>query len=93
MKIGEESIIGALSFIKSGTEIPRRSMVAGNPARIIKNVSDEMLDWKTAGTDLYRRLALECHEHLTETESLTEMPQNRPEQEVLFKTWDEIRKK
>ena len=54
--IGEESIIGALTFIKSETKIPKRSLVVGNPGKIIKQVSDEMIDWKTAGTQLYQQL-------------------------------------
>lgn len=55
-EIGEECIIGALSFIKAGEKIPRRSVVAGNPGKIIKQVSDEMLRWKTEGTALYQAL-------------------------------------
>ena len=55
-EIGDESIIGALSFVKAGEKIPPRSVVAGNPARIIKAVTDEMLAWKTEGTELYQKL-------------------------------------
>ena len=55
-EIGEECIVGALSFIKAGEKIPRRSVVAGNPAKILKQVSDEMLQWKTEGTALYQGL-------------------------------------
>ena len=32
-------------------------MLAGNPAKIIKQVSDEMIQWKTEGTKIYQRLA------------------------------------
>src|SRR5277367_4900175 len=49
VEIGDECIIGALSFIKAGEKIPRRSVVAGNPAKILKEVSEEMLRWKTEG--------------------------------------------
>ncbi|MEO6132751.1 MAG: DapH/DapD/GlmU-related protein, partial [Saprospiraceae bacterium] len=34
--IGEECIIGALTFVKQGENIPRRSLVVGNPGKIIK---------------------------------------------------------
>src|SRR5687768_3597660 len=40
VELGEECIVGALSFIKQGEKFPRRSLIAGNPARIIKEVSD-----------------------------------------------------
>jgi phenylacetic acid degradation protein len=62
VEIGDECIIGALTFIKAGEKIPRRSVVAGNPAKILKEVSDEMLKWKTEGTALYQALPEEMRE-------------------------------
>ena len=59
-EIGDECIIGALCFIKVGEKIPPRSLVVGNPGRIIREVSDEMLEWKTMGTRLYQMLPAEC---------------------------------
>jgi phenylacetic acid degradation protein len=56
VQLGDESIVGALSFIKEGEMIPARSVVVGNPAKIIKEVSDEMINWKTEGTKLYQAL-------------------------------------
>ena len=61
VNVGDECIIGALSFIKAGMQIPNRKMVVGNPATIIKDVSDEMIDWKTKGTALYQQLPKECY--------------------------------
>jgi carbonic anhydrase/acetyltransferase-like protein (isoleucine patch superfamily) len=58
--IEEECIIGALTFIKAGERIPRRSLVAGNPGKIIRQVSDEMILWKTEGTKLYQSLPEAC---------------------------------
>ena len=55
--VGNECIVGALTLILSDTIIPDRSVVVGNPGRIIKEVSDEMLAWKTKGTELYMKLA------------------------------------
>jgi phenylacetic acid degradation protein len=54
-QIGDESIIGAMAFVKAETKIPARSLVVGNPAKIIKEVSDDMIAWKTAGTKLYQQ--------------------------------------
>ena len=64
VEIGEECIIGALTFIKAGEKIPRRSLVAGNPGKIIKEVSDEMVNWKTEGTALYQQLPQICFDSL-----------------------------
>ena len=91
--IGDESIIGALSFIKAEEKIPPRSLVVGNPARIIRQVSDDMLDWKTRGTELYQQLPSELYESLIPCEPLREMPVDRPKQEVLFETWQNLNKK
>src|SRR5450830_122165 len=51
--IGDESIVGALCFVPTEMRVPARSVVVGNPAKIVKQVSDEMLEWKTEGTALY----------------------------------------
>jgi carbonic anhydrase/acetyltransferase-like protein (isoleucine patch superfamily) len=89
--VGDECIIGALSFIKAKENIPNRSLVAGNPAKIIKEVSDEMIAWKTKGTQLYQALPQECYDTLKECEPLRKMPSNRPTQEALYDTWDKIK--
>jgi carbonic anhydrase/acetyltransferase-like protein (isoleucine patch superfamily) len=92
VNVGDECIIGALSFIKAGTEIPNRKMVVGNPATIIKDVSDEMIDWKTKGTALYQQLPKECYETLKAVEPLREIPKDRPTQEAFYKTLEEFKK-
>ncbi len=88
--IGKESIVGALAFVKAGEQIPERSLVVGNPAKVIKQVSDDMIDWKTKGTALYQKLPQELHETLKEVEPLREIPKFRQKQDVLYKTWNEI---
>ena len=85
--IEEESIIGALCFVPGGMKIPRRSLVVGNPAKIIKEVSDEMIAWKTKGTELYQALPMDCYETLKPCEPLLEVEPNRPTQDNLYKTW------
>lgn len=83
--IGNECIIGALAFIKAETIIPARSLVVGNPAKIIKEVSNEMIAWKTMGTKLYQQLPSECHNTLRPCEPLREIPENRVQQQEIYK--------
>ncbi len=90
-EVGDECIIGAMTFVPANTKIPARSLVVGNPGKIIKEVSDEMIAWKTKGTALYQSLPKDCHETLIACESLTEVPANRPSQESLFETWEKIK--
>lgn len=92
-EIGEESIVGALTFIKAETIIPKRSLVVGNPAKIVKEVTDEMINWKTKGTQLYQRLPKECHETLREVEPLKEVPEEQPVQENTYATLRDFMKK
>ena len=84
--IGDESIVGAMSFVKAETIIPKRSLVVGNPAKVIKQVSDEMIAWKTKGTELYQKLPADCHESLREVEPLREVPEHMRLQEGSYDT-------
>ena len=86
-KIGDESIIGALCFVKAKMTIPNRSLVVGNPAKIIKEVSDEMIKWKTMGTKIYQNLPAELHEHLEASEPLRSVPKNRPKMDTSYMPW------
>ncbi|HEY2721936.1 MAG TPA: transferase hexapeptide repeat family protein [Chitinophagaceae bacterium] len=92
VELGDECIVGALSFVKEGEKIPGRSLVVGNPAKIIKKVSDEMITWKTKGTKLYQALPKEMFECFKACEPLHEIPADRPLQETLYKNWNEIKK-
>ena len=79
-----------MTFIREGEQIPPRSLVVGNPGRVIREVLDEMITWKTKGTKLYQSLPADCNAHLKPTLPLHEIPEDRPEQEKLLETWKEI---
>lgn len=87
--LDEECIVGALTFIKEGEKIPRRSLVAGNPARIIREVSDEMINWKTQGTKLYQQLSQEMLNEWGISEPLKEVLPGMKVQTASYKTWRE----
>ncbi len=87
VELGDESIVGALTFIKEGETIPSRSIVAGNPGKIIKQVTDEMIAWKTKGTELYQLLSKEMTENFQPVAPLRDVPPNQPRQHSDYKTW------
>ncbi|HYE56716.1 MAG TPA: transferase hexapeptide repeat family protein [Chitinophagaceae bacterium] len=91
VELGDECIVGALTFIKTDEKIPARSLIAGNPGKIIKQVSDDMIAWKTDGTRLYQALPKEMFENWKECEPSRELDINRPSQEMLYKTWKQIK--
>ncbi|MFM9422483.1 MAG: hypothetical protein RIR06_944 [Bacteroidota bacterium] len=86
--IEDECIIGALTFVPAKMNIPSRSVAVGNPARVVKNVSDAMLQWKTEGTGWYQRLPQECRESLRACEPLREVPADRKNNDhSTYKPW------
>jgi phenylacetic acid degradation protein/carnitine operon protein CaiE len=91
VELGDECIVGALSFVKEGEKFPARKVVAGTPARIIKDVSDEMISWKTKGTELYQALPKEMFDSWHECEPLREIPLDRPVQERNYETWRKLK--
>jgi phenylacetic acid degradation protein len=91
--IGAECIIGALCFVPAEMQIPDRKVVVGNPAKIVKDVSDEMIAWKTEGTRLYQQLPGQLHESLKTVDPLREPEPNRPTQSAGYATWKERSKK
>jgi carbonic anhydrase/acetyltransferase-like protein (isoleucine patch superfamily) len=78
VELGDECIVGALSFVKTGEKIRPRSMLAGNPAKIIKEVSDDMISWKSQGTKLYQELPEYCRTTLKPCEPLQEYKEQFP---------------
>lgn len=90
VEIGDESIIGALCFVPAKTIIQKRKIAVGNPAKIVKDVSDKMLEWKTQGTALYQQLPNDCKKTLKECKPLREVEPNRPKQNTVLKIWKDI---
>jgi phenylacetic acid degradation protein len=90
--LGDECIVGALSFIKAEEKFEVRSLIVGNPAKRIKEVSDEMISWKTDGTKLYQALPTEMKMHWQQCEPLREIPKARPAQEASYDIWNEYKK-
>ncbi|MGZ8559656.1 MAG: DapH/DapD/GlmU-related protein, partial [Chitinophagaceae bacterium] len=93
VELGDQSIVGALTFIKEGEKIPSRSVVVGNPGKIVKQVSEEMIAWKTEGTALYQSLSAEMFEHCKVTGPLREPAFNQTQQENDYTSWQQRKTK
>ncbi len=90
VELGDESIVGALSFIKEKEIIPARSLVVGNPGSIIKRVTDEMLGWKTKGTAKYQQLPSQLSSGWRPCEPRKiGGPEDLPQQESDYSSWKE----
>ncbi|TNE36326.1 transferase hexapeptide repeat family protein [bacterium] len=91
-KIGDGCIVGALCFVPADMVVPNRKIIVGNPAKIVKDVSDEMLSWKTEGTKLYQKLPQELKSTLKPCLPLRELPSDRKIQDNKYKTWHQNQK-
>ena len=79
-----------------GATIGRNTLVGMNAvvmdgARIVKDVTDEMIAWKTDGTRLYQRLPSDVRASWRECEPLREVPASRPRQSATYRTWRQTR--
>ena len=93
VELGDECIVGALAFIKADEKIPPRSLVVGNPSKIIRQVTDKMMEWKTAGTAIYQRLPSEMMKDWEPCEPLRELTEAERVEEPEYKTWNESKPK
>ena len=88
VEIGDECIIGALTFVPPEMKIPARKVVVGSPAKIVKDVSDEMIRWKSEGTKIYQGLPHDLHTTLKSCEPLRQVPEGRKNLKVGdYKPW------
>lgn len=76
--VEEEAFVGAASFVRAGFIVPRRTLVLGAPARIVRDLKPEELAWKVTGTREYQQLAARCLASLKECQPLTAPEANRP---------------
>jgi carbonic anhydrase/acetyltransferase-like protein (isoleucine patch superfamily) len=90
--LGDECIVGALTFIKAKEKFERRSLIAGNPAKVIRQIDDEMIAWKTKGTEVYQQLALDCAVELLPCEPLRDASLQKQADYIAYKIWQETKK-
>ena len=76
--IGEESIVGAMAFVRHGFSCPPRSLVVGAPAKIIRQLEHKEVEWKKRGTQEYQDLAVRSMETLRQVTPLETDDHDRP---------------
>ena len=77
VEIGESSVVAAMSFVKTGFKIPPRHLVAGVPARIVRELRDDDLAMTIEGTRQYQQLTRRSLATLVETEPLAKFDPER----------------
>lgn len=69
-EIGAQAIVAASAFVRAGMKVPPRSLVAGVPGKVVRELSDQEIAWKHDGTLVYQALVGRCHASLREVAPL-----------------------
>lgn len=75
--IGENTIVAAMAFVKAGMQVPPGSLLVGSPAKVIRELGADEIEWKRQGTGVYQRLAIEGAAKIVPAEPLVEAEQDR----------------
>ena len=65
-EIGERAIVAACTFVRAGFKVPARSLIAGVPGKVQRELTEAEMTWKHEGTQLYQRLAGRCRSTMHE---------------------------
>ncbi len=76
-EIGEQAIVAACAFVPAGMRVPPRTLVAGLPAKIKRELQAEEMTWKLDGTRTYQDLTRRCLRSLREVQPLPTVEANR----------------
>jgi phenylacetic acid degradation protein len=71
-EVGEEAMVAALAFVKAEARIPPRALAAGIPARVLRSLTAQELQWKQDNMLLYQQLAERSRGTMQEVEALTQ---------------------
>jgi phenylacetic acid degradation protein len=75
--IGESAIVAAMAFVKAKMVVPPRMLVAGMPARVVRELTDTELAWKIEGTRSYQELTRRSLATMRATAPLTAVEPDR----------------
>jgi phenylacetic acid degradation protein len=74
---GEDAVVAALAFVKAEARIPARALVAGIPARVLRELSAQEIAWKRDNMQQYQQLAVRSATTMKQVEALTRVEPNR----------------
>ena len=80
--IGESAIVAAMAFVKAGFVVPPRTLVAGVPARLVRDLTEQEMAWKDEGTRTYQELTRRSLATITATQPLASPEPGRKRIEV-----------
>ena len=75
--VGAEAFVAACAFVPAGMKVPPRSLAAGLPAKVLRELKDGEVAWKLEGTRTYQDLARRCLASLVEVAPLAAVEADR----------------
>ena len=60
-EIGEQAFVAACAFVRAGMKVPPRTLLAGVPGKVLRDLTAQEITWKHEGTLAYQQLARRCH--------------------------------
>ena len=77
-EIGESAILAACAFVPAGFKVPARTLAAGMPAKLKRELTEQEIAWKREGTETYQDLTRRSLASMTEVTPYTAVESNRP---------------
>jgi len=81
-EVGEQAVVAACAFVPAGMRVQPRTLVAGVPAKLMRDLRDDEIAWKLKGTQTYQDLTLRSLASLKEVQALRQAEPNRPRVQV-----------
>lgn len=76
--VGDFAFVAAMAFVRAGFEVPTRTVVAGIPAKVLRDLTDEEIDWKRQGDQDYQNIIRRSHASLEAVEALARIDSDAP---------------
>ncbi|MDZ5459728.1 acyltransferase [Azohydromonas lata] len=77
-EVGEKAIVAACAFVPAGVKVPPRTLMAGVPAKVLRELSDAEVAWKLEGTRVYQDLTRRSLASMQEVQPLAAVEADRP---------------
>lgn len=77
-EVGEQAIIAACAFVPAGVKVPPRTLMAGVPARVMRELGEAEIAWKLEGTRVYQDLTRRSLATMQEVQPLAALDADRP---------------
>lgn len=78
VEVGEGAFVAAHAFVRAGFVVPPRTVIAGSPAKVLRDVTEQELAWKANGTRVYQELTIRSRASLREVHPLEALDLDRP---------------